>query len=274
MVNLKTLKKDVYQREKKKLLRKFIFVNILSVLFFSLTISGTKITEREKELLQINKEITFKYDSLMTLTTNQLLLLKENENKIIRKSLSMDMDTSYVDMNLSVGHIYEYVENQLVLYTNIEKVVESKWDSINSIPTGMPISLADLCDYTDSFGYRKHPIVNKLIFHEGIDMSASIGSDVFVTGNGIVEKVIKNSKGYGNRIVINHGNGYKTVYAHLDEFKVSVGQKVKKNDLIATVGNTGSTTGPHLHYEILIRNRPIDPYNFFNIDNKIPLASR
>lgn len=274
MVNLETLKKDVYQREKKILLRKFIFGNILLVLLLSLTLSGTKVTDREKELLQMNKEIAFKYDSLMTFANNELVLLKENENKIIRKSLSMDMDTSYVDKDLNVTDMYDYAERQLIAYTNIEKVVEGKWDSINSIPTGMPISLADLYDYTDGFGYRKHPIIKKLLFHEGIDISALVGSDVFVTGNGVVEKVIRNEKGYGNRIVVNHENGYKTVYAHLDEFKVSVGQKVKKNDLIATVGNTGSSTGPHLHYEILIKNRPVDPYKFFYIDVKNPTARK
>ncbi len=106
-------------------------------------------------------------------------------------------------------------------------------------------------------------ILKKVLFHEGVDISALIGSEVLVTGNGIVEKVIRSNKGYGNRIVINHGNGYKTVYAHLDRMYVSTGQRVNKNDVIAITGNSGSSTGPHLHYEILMRNRPVDPYKYF-----------
>ena len=187
----------------------------------------------------------------MELNTVGLISLKEMENKIIRKSLSMDMDTTYIDENLSINDMYDYAEKQLNTYKSIENVVDNKWDSINSIPVGSPITLADMYEYSDGFGYRKHPIIKKILFHEGIDISALVGSDVFVTGNGIVEKVIRNEKGYGNRIVIDHGNGYKTVYAHLDKFKVSVGDKVKKNDVIATVGNTGSSTGPHLHFALM-----------------------
>ena len=97
---------------------------------------------------------------------------------------------------------------------------------------------------------------------------AFIGSEVFSTGNGVVEKVIENDKGYGNRIVIDHENGFKTVYAHLSKFNVTVGQKVKKDDVIGYVGSTGTSTGPHLHYEILIKNRPVDPYKYFYIEVK------
>ena len=266
MVNLETLKKEIYQREKKKLFRKFLFGNVLVVLFLSITLSGTKVTEREKELMSVNKEIVRERDSLKSFASNELILLKENENKLIRKSLSMDMDTTYIDKNLNISNLYDYAKYQENAYTSIEKVVDNRWDSISRIPTGMPITLADMYEYTDGFGYRKHPLIKKVLFHEGIDISALVGSDVVATGDGIVEKVIESTKGYGNRIVIDHGNGYKTVYAHLDKFNVVTGQKVKKYDVIATTGNTGGSTGPHLHYEILIKNRPVDPYKYFYID--------
>ena len=142
-------------------------------------------------------------------------------------------------------------------------------DSISSIPDGAPITLADMTNNSDGFGWRKHPILKKVLFHEGVDISAEIGSDVLTTGDGIVEKVIESNTGYGNRIVINHGNGYETVYAHLDKFNVVVGQKVMKYDVIATTGNTGSSTGPHLHYEILIDNRPVNPTLYLDLGNRL-----
>jgi murein DD-endopeptidase MepM/ murein hydrolase activator NlpD len=274
MVNLETLKKEVYQRERKKMFWKFLFGNVLAVLILSVSMSGTKVSERERELISINRELLNKNDSLMKINTVELMSLKEKENKIIRRSLSMDMDTTYIDSSLSVNDMYDYVEKQLSAYESIENVVEGKWDSINSIPIGMPMSLADLYDFNDGFGYRKHPVYKKILFHEGIDLSAFVNSEVFCTGNGIVEKVIENDKGYGNRIVIDHGNGFKTVYAHLNKFNVRVGQRVKKNDVIGYVGSTGTSTGPHLHYEILVKNRPIDPYKYFYIEAKNTLARK
>ena len=274
MVNLETLKKEVYQREKKILFKRFLLYNILIVLFISFSLSNTRVTERERELLNMNKTATVERDSLKNLVTNQLVELKEKENNIIRKSLSISMDTGYVDIDLSVNDLYMYSENQLNTYTNIENIVDNKWDSISRIPTGMPITLADLTYFNDGFGYRKHPIIKRILFHEGIDIDAGIGSDVLSTGDGIVEKVIESQSGYGNRIVINHGNGYKTVYAHLKNFNVSIGQKIKKHDIIAHVGTTGLSTGPHLHYEILIQNRPINPYQYLYVGDNMEYASK
>ena len=149
MINLETLKKDIHQREKKKLLRNFIFGNILIVLFISVTISGTKVTEREKELIAMNREISYERDSLKNLVINELVLLKNNENKLIRKSLSMSVDTNYVDDQFNVNDFYTYAESQKNTYINIENIVDNKWDSISRVPTGMPITLSDMDYYTD-----------------------------------------------------------------------------------------------------------------------------
>ena len=107
----------------------------------------------------------------MNLVTIELVSLKETENKIIRKSLSMDMDTNYMDKDFSIEDMYHYVEEQKNTYTSIENVTNNKLDSMNSIPVGMPMSLADLYDFNDGFGYRKHPVFKKILFHEGIDIS-------------------------------------------------------------------------------------------------------
>jgi hypothetical protein len=265
MVNLETLKK-----EKRKMFFKFLFFNILAVLIISVSLSNTEVTEREKVLVSTNKQLASERDSLKNLVFNDLNLLKENENKLIRESLSMSMDTSYIDKDFNINDLYVYTENQLNSCEVINKVIENKWDSLCRIPDGMPITLADMTNNSDGFGWRKHPILKRILFHEGVDIAALKGSEVFSTGNGIVEKVITSNKGYGNRIVINHGNGYRTVYAHLSKFEhMYVGKKVNKNDLIGYVGSTGLSTGPHLHYEILIKNRPVNPERYIYMENSL-----
>lgn len=258
MVNLETLKNI-----KRRMFWKFLSFNILGVLIISLSLSTTKITEREKELLTTNVLVTVQRDSLMDLVLNDLAVLKEKENKLIRQSLSLSMDTSYIDENMNINELYSYTQNKLSQLSYFDNIIDFKFDSISSIPYGLPITLADMTNNSDGFGWRKHPILKRILFHDGIDIAAVKGSEVFATGNGVIEKVITSKKGYGNRIVINHGNGYKTVYAHLSKFSnVYVGKKVNKYDLIGYVGSTGLSTGPHLHYEVLIKNRPINPEKF------------
>ena len=99
--------------------------------------------------------------------------------------------------------------------------------------------------------------------HEGIDFSAPIGTEIYATGNGTISKVEYNGRGYGNNVTINHGIGYYTLYGHMSKVAVRAGQKVKRGDIIGYVGNTGSSTGPHVHYEVIKNGKKIDPINFF-----------
>jgi len=268
MVKLETLKKEV-QKEKKKMFFKFLLSNLIIVLIISVSLSTSTVTEREKDLLSYNKELLTERDSLKNLISNELLLLKENENKMIRKSLSLSMDTTYIDKNLSINEMYLYTQNKLSQSNTINEVLNKRLDSLFSIPVGTPITLADMTSQSGGFGWRKHPILKRILFHDGVDISAYKGTEVFVTANGVIEKVITSKKGYGNRIIVDHGNGYKTVYAHLSKFNAYVGQKVKQNDLIGYVGSTGLSTGPHLHYEILLKNRPVNPEKYFYYENTL-----
>jgi len=110
---------------------------------------------------------------------------------------------------------------------------------------------------------RIHPIHRIWKLHEGMDFTARTGTKIHSTGDGVVEKVKSSRRGYGNQIIINHGFGYKTRYAHLSKHLVKVGQKVKRGQVIGLVGTTGQSTGPHLHYEVIKNNKPIDPINFY-----------
>ncbi|MFZ4524115.1 MAG: M23 family metallopeptidase [Chlorobium sp.] len=128
----------------------------------------------------------------------------------------------------------------------------------SSIPNIKPVSGA----ISSAFGVRVHPIYNTSLFHSGIDISTSEGTKIETTGDGIVA-FSGYDKGYGQKITINHGYGYRTIYAHLSKSLVRQGQKVKRGDIIALSGNTGVSTGPHLHYEVLKNNVKVNPTAYF-----------
>ena len=115
------------------------------------------------------------------------------------------------------------------------------------------------------YGYRRDPIYGTGRFHEGLDFAADTGTPVYATADGKVVHADWQS-GYGNLLEIDHGYGYVTRYAHLSKFKVKEGDEVKRGDLIAETGNTGKSTGPHLHYEVRYRNSPQNPINYYFMD--------
>ena len=131
------------------------------------------------------------------------------------------------------------------------------------VPAIQPVSISDRVRRIGAFGWRTDPFYKDIRLHEGIDFSGKVGEPVVVTGNGVVEKIERNIWGYGNMILINHGFGYKSRYAHLHDVEVSAGQHLVRGQRIGTLGNTGKSTGPHLHYEVIYRNRPTNPINFF-----------
>jgi murein DD-endopeptidase MepM/ murein hydrolase activator NlpD len=148
-------------------------------------------------------------------------------------------------------------------YDEIIKLALNKEEMLKCIPAIQPVANKGLERISSGWGLRIHPWYKIKIFHPGMDFAAPIGTDVYVTGDGIVEKVETNLRGYGNNIVVNHGFGYKTRYAHLSAFKVVLGQKVKRGDIIGEVGSTGLSTGPHLHYEVIKNNETVNPVNYF-----------
>lgn len=148
-------------------------------------------------------------------------------------------------------------------YDDLVEMAINKEKMIASIPAIQPISNEDLSRTASGWGYRIHPIYKIRKFHYGIDFTAPTGTEIYVTGDGKVEKVESSKRGYGNNIIVDHGYGYKTQYAHLDGFNVRKGQIVKRGDVIGFVGNTGLSTAPHLHYEVIRNNEKVNPINFF-----------
>lgn len=162
------------------------------------------------------------------------------------------------------------LKSQLVLqsksYDEVAKLAMSKESMLASIPAIQPVSNVDLTRIASGFGMRIDPIYRTPRMHTGLDFTAPIGTEIFCTGKGKVVAVEFNGGGYGNHVIIDHGYGYQSHYAHMSRFNCKVGQEVNRGDLIGFVGNTGKSTGPHLHYEIIYNGEKIDPVHFFYND--------
>lgn len=138
-------------------------------------------------------------------------------------------------------------------------------EMLECIPAIQPVSNKDLKQTASGYGTRIDPIYKTVKFHSGMDFSANVGTPVYATGNGVVRKAGWEGL-YGNCIQIDHGFGYVTRYAHLSKIDVRVGQKVVRGETIGKVGTTGKSTGPHLHYEVMVKGQIVNPVNYYFMD--------
>ncbi len=145
----------------------------------------------------------------------------------------------------------------------IATLAKEKENLLASIPAIQPIRNKDLKRMASGFGFRSDPFTKVRKMHKGMDFTAPRGTPVFATGDGKVIRADNRSSGYGNHIRLDHGYGYKTLYAHLYKYNVKRGQKVKRGDVIGFVGSTGRSQAPHLHYEVNKDGTQINPINFY-----------
>lgn len=148
-------------------------------------------------------------------------------------------------------------------YDEVIELAENSEEMVASVPAIMPISNKDLRRTASGWGWRIHPIYKIRKFHYGMDFTAPTGTEIYATGDGVVTVVENSMRGYGKRIVIDHGFGYKSLYAHLNAFNVKKGQKVKRGEVIGFVGTTGTSTAPHLHYEVFKNNKKVNPVHYY-----------
>ncbi|MBI1306923.1 MAG: peptidoglycan DD-metalloendopeptidase family protein [Bacteroidetes bacterium] len=151
-------------------------------------------------------------------------------------------------------------------YDELLKLAKKKASMLASIPAVQPIPNKDLKRMASGYGYRIDPFYRTRKFHTGMDFTAPKGTDVHATGDGVVESVTSKKWGYGNHIIVNHGYGYKTLYAHLSKFNVKPGDKVTRGQIIGLVGSTGKSTAPHLHYEVIVNGEKRNPANYYYND--------
>ncbi|HXH19527.1 MAG TPA: M23 family metallopeptidase [Chitinophagales bacterium] len=150
-------------------------------------------------------------------------------------------------------------------YDELSQLVKRKSEMLAALPAIQPISNKDLVRIASGFGNRIHPFYKTIKLHTGIDFTAPIGTDIYCTGDGTVIDTDLGS-GYGHNVIVDHGFGYRTIYAHMHEIRVKKGQKVKRGDVLGTVGNSGLSMAPHLHYEVVKNGTKVDPINYFYND--------
>jgi murein DD-endopeptidase MepM/ murein hydrolase activator NlpD len=148
-------------------------------------------------------------------------------------------------------------------FDDLIKLAKNKEEMLKSVPAIIPISNKDLIRTASGFGWRIHPIYKISMFHYGMDFTAPFGTDIYATGNGTVIAILSSQRGLGKHIIIDHDFGYTSIYAHLSNFNVRVGQKVQRGDIIGYVGSTGTSVANHLHYEIKLNGVNVDPVNYY-----------
>ncbi|MBL7852970.1 MAG: M23 family metallopeptidase [Cyclobacteriaceae bacterium] len=277
-----------------------IILNFLGIIFLTVAMAAGLLLlyvnyfESPKELMLKNevKELEYYYDNLQIEVDrlNQILADMEfRDDNIYRAVLGAEpIEKSVRDAGIGGRDRYEEIREKNILHEEIiieltesvdrlkrkmyietksqDEVVElaaKKEMLLAAIPAIQPVSNKELIRLASGFGVRIHPIYRVRKMHTGIDFSANIGTPIYATADGVVEEVQINFSGYGKLVEIDHGFGYRTRYAHMHGFSVRKGQKVRRGDLIGYVGNTGLSTAPHLHYEVLINGKQVDPIHYF-----------
>lgn len=264
------------------------FFGIISGFVFSKKVNSPE----ENSLVAELEEMKIQYELLnkkLKQSQEVLVQLEERDNNIYRSYFELDpisedvrkagfggvnryakfSDWKYADIVTEVSKNIDILNKQLVIQSkSLDEIVLSakeKEKMLSHLPAIQPVANKDLKRLASGFGMRLHPILKIGKMHNGLDFAAHVGTPIYATGDGKVKSAGRHG-GYGNVVVISHGYGYETLYAHMSKFKVRRGQKVKRGDVIGYVGNTGLSTGPHLHYEIHKDGKEIDPISYFYQD--------
>jgi murein DD-endopeptidase MepM/ murein hydrolase activator NlpD len=294
--NHKTLSYEKVHHRFRDKVRKVLSYVLTSVFFsFIVLVIGFSIIDspKEKQLKRELAQLELQYDLLnnrMGEVTQVMQDMASRDNNIYRVVLDADPIPSSV-RTAGYGGVDRYKDlegfsnsnlmiettrkmDQLVRqiyvqsrsYDEIEKLAKNKEQMLACLPAIQPIDSKQLKGILSGFGMRIHPIYKVEKMHTGIDFGAALGTPIYATGDGIVERADNLEQGYGNHVVINHGFGYQTLYAHMSRIAAVVGQKVKRGQIIGYVGSTGESTGDHLHYEVIKNGVKVNPINYFYND--------
>ncbi len=212
------------------------------------------------ELSSVKQAVAFKTEkeNLLSTAVNELAERSELIEKMI-DSIGMELPPVEIKegSSNSGGLFVEEPDLQRdVLINRADKYLKA----IRFLPFGRPVD----GPITSGFGKRIDPVNGKSAFHTGIDFRSKPGDTIYATADGVVSKAFYNG-GYGNFVQIDHENGYSSAFSHMKKYVVRPGQKVRRGELIGYVGNSGRSTGPHLHYEVTLDGEPIDPYMFMKV---------
>lgn len=247
-------------------------------------------TPKDRLLIREIENLKLNYDVLnkrMDQVDNVMLAIEDRDNNLYRTYFNTspipqeERKSGFGDVN-RYAVLEGYDNTQLVLNTTkrvdiltkelaiqsksldyILKLAKEKNKLLSAIPAIQPVRNENMKRMASGFGYRTDPFTKARKMHEGMDFTAKIGSPVYATGDGTVTQADNTASGYGNHVVIRHGYGYETLYAHLSKYNSRAGQRVKRGDIIGYVGSTGRSEGPHLHYEVHKDNKVVNPLNFY-----------
>ncbi len=295
--NPETLAYEKIERNIAKTLYRVILpqftLSIILGIFFYIGFSFFIESPAELNLKEANEQMKFEYNLLnkgLDRTASVLAKLQKRDDKIYRtifqadpipnsvrlagyggsdkykKLEGFDNSTTIINASKRLDVLSKQIVVQSKSYDEIVNLVKNKEKMLACIPAIQPIANKDLTRFGSAFGYRMHPILHVLKMHTGIDLTAPRGTKIYASGDGVVERADAKARGYGNHIVINHGYGYVTLYGHMSKMLVRAGQKVKRGDVIGLVGSTGRSTAPHLHYEVRMNGKPVNPVNFYYND--------
>lgn len=179
---------------------------------------------------------------------------------------ALEREELIVDTYGKIDKLKKQMYIQTKSYDEILEMAENKEALYSALPAIQPISNKELKRLSSGFGMRTDPILKVRAMHPGVDFSAPRGTPIYATGDGLVRRVSTAYGGYGKQVEIDHGFGYITKYAHMDQYIVKKGQKVKRGEQIGMVGNTGKSTAPHCHYEVIKDGKKINPVHYFYQD--------
>lgn len=263
-----------------------VFLLAITIGFgFSIVLKSSEIFVLQQENARYKKNLKLIQDELNNLNDN-LTVLQQKDDSLYRlvlgvNPISQDIRQAGIGgSNLSSKVVLskddlamrDYFEEyrtanarlnvQKASFHELTTIATENINRIQHKPAIFPIAPDDLIRFASGFGYRTHPIFQTRMFHKGIDLTALKGTPVYAPAKGTVIIAGNLQDGYGNKVVIDHGYGYKTVYAHLHKINVKVGQDINLGDEIALVGNTGLSVAPHLHYEVRFDDQVVNPLNF------------
>lgn len=266
-----------------------VVVAIVLALFFTRQLDSPKEKMMKEELAQMKREVQ-KMQEKVAVTNEALDAIQSRDEDLYRSALhAKEFPAELRMMGAGGSDRYAYLSKlpnsklliltaseidklerrlyaQSLSFNELIALAKKREEMLAHIPAIQPVRNSELKRGISGFGIRVDPIYRTRMMHTGLDFTADKGTEVYATGDGYIEEIEDKRWGYGKSIIINHGFGYKTRYAHLSAFKVKVGQKVKRGELIGLIGSTGKSTGPHLHYEVVKDGEKVNPIGYFHSD--------
>ena len=282
--NPSTLRYEKVQNARQKTIRNLVAALLLLLLLtagiYLLSSDFWGNSRQQKELAEMQKQYR-EMQSHLELMKKTLENLNERDAAISRQLLESEPGKEFTsrkvkspedlkqlkdreligELSDNIGEMRKKLAVLSKTQAELKSAVKAKEKMLKAVPSIRPVISESNVEYLSGFGYRKHPVFKILKIHNGIDFGAAIGTAVYASGNGKIQQVQQKKDGYGNSIVMDHGYGFQSVYAHLSEISVKVGDVVKRGQIIGRVGNSGGVA-PHLHYEVIYKKKRVNPLHF------------